>query len=386
MLERIGIVLLMLGFFRLQIVAPEHIAVQILDHAGTAHHRTALPCAFRTMDELADIRVATVDLAAHAVHVHAVLVFEIDAEIIVLVSRHATLAAAESRRADRLLIAEEPVEHIDVMHMLLDDMIARKPLPVHPVAKHPLHVGPALLARAIPQHRLIPVNVAARDLADHALLNPLERLDISSLMMALRAGQHAQPLGLGLLSGSHDRPVTLRIHADRLFEEAVHPFLRRILEMLGTEERRRGYDHDIDARIDHVLIRIETGKAVLVGQIDLILVVEHLFEALDPVGEDIADRRNRHAVGSSQKILGGARRSRSRRPSVPVPQRPCRADPEHSTRPRPSAARKRFSSCLPHRPRGSGILLSRLRRRPWPSRKGTPSESLHSSSYRFILG
>ena len=213
------------------------------------------------LDELADIRVATVDLAAHAVHVHAVLVFEIDAEIIVLVSRHATLAAAESRRADRLLIAEEPVEHIDVMHMLLDDMIARKPLPVHPVAKHPLHVGPALLARAIPQHRLIPVNVAARDLADHALLNPLERLDISSLMMALRAGQHAQPLGLGLLSGSHDRPVTLRIHADRLFEEAVHPFLRRILEMLGTEERRRGYDHDIDARIDHVLIRIETGKA-----------------------------------------------------------------------------------------------------------------------------
>ena len=40
------------------------------------------------MDELADIRVATVEfLAAHAVHVHAVLVFEIDAEIIVLVSR-----------------------------------------------------------------------------------------------------------------------------------------------------------------------------------------------------------------------------------------------------------------------------------------------------------
>ena len=53
----------------------------------------------------------------------AVLIFKVNAEVVVLVAGDTALTAAETGRLDRVL-TDHPVEHVDVVDMLLDDVVA----------------------------------------------------------------------------------------------------------------------------------------------------------------------------------------------------------------------------------------------------------------------
>ena len=110
-------------------------------------------------------------------HVYTVFEFEIHAKIVVLVTGYSPLAATESGCLYRLE-SRKPCEYIDIVNVLLYNMVARKPFPVNPVAYHPLHIRPALLAVAIPKHALVPVYGTAGYLTDHTFHDLLIRSHI----------------------------------------------------------------------------------------------------------------------------------------------------------------------------------------------------------------
>ena len=58
----------------------------------------------------------------------------------------ARLPAADAPAAERRFVAHHPVHRVDTVHGLLDDVVAREPAIVIPVAHLVLHVGAALLA------------------------------------------------------------------------------------------------------------------------------------------------------------------------------------------------------------------------------------------------
>ena len=301
MLQRVRVVLLVGGIFGRAVVLPYDVALQVADgEVGAA------PRSFGSLDEFADVGIAAVDLAAHAVHMNAVVVFEIYAEIVVLIPRHAALAASESGGSFRL-ITREPVEYVDIVNVLFNDMVSGKPFPVHPVADHPLHVRPTFFTVAVPQHRLIPVDVAAGNFADQTFLHLFIRFYVGALMVTLRSGDNAQPLGLGLLGRGHYGAVTFRIDADRFFEETVYPFFGGVFEVFRTEKRGRGDDYHVYAGIDHVFIGVETGEAFVVGYFDLVFVFQRVFQSLQAVVEYVTKRRDRNSVGGRQKVLGRSR-------------------------------------------------------------------------------
>ena len=107
---------------------------------------------------LADVVVAAGDLAGHRQHLHAARVLEVDREVVVDVAEgriDPLLAAAHAHRRHRRL-ADGPLEHVDVVDVLLDDVVARQPGEVQPVADLPLGVGPGRLPGLEPQVPLQP--------------------------------------------------------------------------------------------------------------------------------------------------------------------------------------------------------------------------------------
>src|SRR5690349_9652271 len=101
--------------------------------------------AFGADDAFADTRFGAVDLAAHAHHSRAVRIFVLNGEVVVYVTIGgigADLAAAHAVGADGVGV-HGPVDDVDVMDMLFDDVIAGEPGEIEPVAQLPFHVGPA---------------------------------------------------------------------------------------------------------------------------------------------------------------------------------------------------------------------------------------------------
>ena len=94
-------------------------------------------------DLLLDPVGAPLGLPAHAHHAHAVRVFVLDREVVedvAVLRRHAHLPSAH---ADDVLrqVADRPVDDVEVVHVLLDDVVAGKPRKVIPVADLVMHFG-----------------------------------------------------------------------------------------------------------------------------------------------------------------------------------------------------------------------------------------------------
>ena len=94
---------------------------------------------------------------------------------------------------------EGPAGDVEVVDVLLDDVVAAEPDEVEPVADLLLDVGPAGLALVGPDGALIPVDLAAGEVADGSVVDSLQALEVAGLVPALGAGDDRQVLLLGLL-------------------------------------------------------------------------------------------------------------------------------------------------------------------------------------------
>ena len=70
--------------------------------------------------------------------------------------------------------------------MLFNNMIARKPRPVDPVADHPFHFAPGWLVLAMPKLPAVPPYISSDNISYQTLLNLLPVSHIVALMTALK--------------------------------------------------------------------------------------------------------------------------------------------------------------------------------------------------------
>ncbi len=181
--------------------------------------------------------------------------------------------------------------------MLLDDVVAREPGVVEPVAHLPLDVAPARLARLAPERALVPVGARRQDLADAAVFHAAHRLDVALLVAALRARADTEALGLrGLRRGQH-RADPGAVDRHGLLGEDVLARGDGRLEVQRPEARRRRQDHVVDAgRRDHALVRVQPDEGALFGNdARFPQLLEPLARLGDAVGEGVADREHAHA-------------------------------------------------------------------------------------------
>src|SRR5690606_11505917 len=128
----------------------------------------------------------------------AVLVLELDAEVIKNITILRVGADESAAGSDSLhrRAAHGPVDHINVVYMLLNDMVAAGPVKVEPVAHLPFHVAHLRGAVYMPQAFLHPVALAAHDVVNGAILDPLHGFDVALGVTALCACHDSQALFL----------------------------------------------------------------------------------------------------------------------------------------------------------------------------------------------
>ena len=84
---------------------------------------------------------------------------------------------------------------------------------------------------------LVPVDLAADDVADRPVVDPLQALDVAGLVAALGAGDDRQSLLVGFVIGGQHLADAGAVDGDRLLGEQVLAGLDRGLDVLGPEAR-----------------------------------------------------------------------------------------------------------------------------------------------------
>src|SRR5436309_3230513 len=109
-----------------------------------------------------------------------------------VIETFARFATAVSARANRMTFFN-PVNDVEIMNVLLDDVIAANPGEVIPIAHLIFHFGELasvlffqIGARMDPGSVAIPISAHRNDVANFAVVNAFERFDVTGLMMTLQ--------------------------------------------------------------------------------------------------------------------------------------------------------------------------------------------------------
>ena len=86
----------------------------------------------------------------------------------------------------------QPVDDIQVMDVLLDDVIAAQPVEVVPVAHLVFHLRLSFGAGVNPHAGAVPIDASGHNVADRAVLQAFDRFDVRGLVMALQTDANGQ--------------------------------------------------------------------------------------------------------------------------------------------------------------------------------------------------
>ncbi len=185
------------------------------------------------------------------------------------------------------------------MDRLLDDVIAREPAVVVPVAHLVLHVGSAFgvsLAR-VPNSVRVVGRLDRDDVADLAVEHLLHRLAARAVVPPAESVDQTEILGLGVLACLNIFAQTGPVDGHRFLDERVHSLFDGVGQMNGPKMRRRGQDYEIDL-VDHVLECVEAGVLAILGNIDAaadLFAFELGDTVVDPIGERVGHGHERCA-------------------------------------------------------------------------------------------
>jgi hypothetical protein len=177
--------------------------------------------ALTAKDRFRDIGVPR-GMPAEGVHADAVFVLVFHGEVVPDVAHVFGIPAGSDRTASHAhsadgVVVHHPVDHIDVMHMLLDDVVAAQPQEVVPVVN--LIGGIRLTGTAIaePDASAIPGATGGNDVPDGSLMDAADRFDVPFLMAALGAGDDGEFFGVGLVDEGITQACPGSIDGDGLF-------------------------------------------------------------------------------------------------------------------------------------------------------------------------
>ena len=267
-----------------------------------------VPLAVGTVDMLADIVDAAVDLPAFGEQLRAARVFKLHAVVVEDVTKlrvGADLTAAHAARLQRVAL-HRPVDDVEVVHVLLHDVIPGQPREVQPVAQLPLHVAPRLLARKIPQAAHVPRAARKHELAEVAFVDAGHRLEVAILMMPLQTTHDGELLLLGNFSSRDHTAHARGIHRDRLLKKDVLASIDRGFEVTGTKMRRCRNQHDIDIRGEQLVGGVKTSEALIGFYIDAILeafiLAQRVMSGIEAVSKHVCHRHELDRALGRQRL------------------------------------------------------------------------------------
>ena len=208
--------------------------------AGLQHGFADIGFAARANREFADQRIAAGHLPAEAEHLDAVgvRVFHgvmIKNVAVVLAAAHQPSAHADGRRR---MSAHDPIADVEVVHVLLDDVVAAEPVEEVPVANLVLHFGERAAVHGPFDRAAVPIAPQHPHLADCAVAQPADGFQVLGVVMALQADADLQPLFVGQRAGRQHAAHARSVGGHRLFHEHVLAGGDGIFELLGPKPGR----------------------------------------------------------------------------------------------------------------------------------------------------
>src|SRR5262249_554891 len=139
-----------------------------------------------------------------------------------------------------------PVDHVEVVNMLLDDMITAKPGEVIPIAHLVFHIAPFGPAFFHPARTLIPVSPRRHDLTHRAIMNLLKGLQISGAVVAVSAGSNKKSLRFGFFVNRKAGSNAGAVNGYGFLGEDILPSGHGRLQVSRSESRRNGQNHVVN--------------------------------------------------------------------------------------------------------------------------------------------
>src|SRR5262245_26315009 len=232
--------------------------------AGAASAGGGSERALAAADRLRHVAAYAVDLHAGVVEQNLVRVLVNQIEVVVDVADvFAPELAPAAVGLDRARV-QHPTDHVHVVNVLFDYVVARKPGEVVPVADLPIEFRLHLLAFfAPPEVALVPCRMGHRDRSERALVNKLLAGAIGFRVVTLKADDDRQVVGLAFFAGVHHDVAAGHVYGQRLFGEDVFFGGGGRFEMFGAEARRRDEQHGVDLRPDDFLVRFNPDVGAL---------------------------------------------------------------------------------------------------------------------------
>lgn len=241
----------------------------------------AVGASFGSNRDLVDAAESAGNLFAQALHVGSIGELVIDGVMIPYIAARLPSASAKSRSFYRIF-AFDPAANIEIMHVLLDDVVAGKPQIVIPIAYLELDFRHALSARAKPDRAAAPVDVQGADVADGAVVQALDGLDIVTLMSALRARRNREAFVFCGFARRDDLAYAGRIDGGGLLHKDVLVIVDGFGQRPWTKHRRIGQDDVVRVAGDDAFVCVPPSKALVVFN-GLAEVVQHASQRLKVV-------------------------------------------------------------------------------------------------------
>src|ERR1051326_5144960 len=248
-----------------------------------------------------------------SVQPHAVGVLILDGEVVPNLARLVSqlLAGAHAPAFDRMVL-HDPVGDVEVVNVLFADVIAAKPDVVVPVVELLLQHGVAhVLAVArliaiVPDGSAVdPVGAQRSHVADHAVMNAFDGLDVAGPVPSLGAGGDFEVLLFCLLVGGIDGADAGTVHRDGFLHENILASFDAGLEVVRPEAWRRGKDGVVHAgNFQGLFEGIETAEAFVFGHTIVVLAAPGLLGEEVGDGDDLAIYPQ--PLGGVEKISPGA--------------------------------------------------------------------------------
>ena len=234
-------------------------------------------------------------------------VLELHGEVVVDVTVFlggAYLPPAEPRDGPDRMRADHPVHDVEVVHVLLDDMVAGQPGEVVPVAQLPLQLTPGRIALDDPDGAAVPVAAGVDDLSDRPALETPDRLLVVGGVSALGAADDAQPLVLRPPAGFQDPADTGDVHGHRLLHEHVLAGRDGGLQVRRPKMRRRRQDDVVDVgHGQELLVGVPADEASLLRHLDAEF-LQLLVAARQAVLEQVRQGHDLDVLLANPRTLG----------------------------------------------------------------------------------
>ena len=184
------------------------------------------------------------------------------------------------------VVVHQPVDHIQVVDVLFDDVITAQPIEVIPVSHLIGQFRITRLPRSLPDAVTIPIHATVKQIADDSVLQLLNRLLIGPLVSTLQTDLHQQILRAGLFAILQHLANPRRVDRNGLLHEHVLTGLNGGFEMQRTKTGWRCQDDQIGIRVHDRFIGVQTN-------VGCVFVDSHFFAMF---GLRLLQRR-RHAIG-----------------------------------------------------------------------------------------